>query len=305
MHAFLEWLQKHWSGLVVYALWVLIMWRGQRGTRRSWRERVAIHWPAVEGRAWCRRLPGTRVSLSVDPVDGSEPADWAHTFSCTEEGRHYRTVLNGLTVPVHVNPEKPRERIVCWREMTALVPAFGWPDGGRMSPSAFRGVRVFQTVLLGAGLLLAADAGMFAVPRIRDAEWHGMCLCELSIGLLVLSVFLLLYSVGLRRRMDAADLAKLPELAQRGTRWVLACTAGAWFGLALFAAAHHGETPDPVWWGLLTLPVVAFLWVSAGVALRAERTLRPLAFGVPHEPEGSIEAERKDVVEQVEASGVR
>ena len=304
-----EWLQKEWFLGVILAVNGLNGLRAWRGARRSLRERDAVNWPAMEGIARCRTVPTgvgqSSVHVRAVPLDGSEAVFSAHAFSNWEEAEHCSAALDGRTVRIHVNPKEPEERIVCWPELRRMVPAFVLPDGGRLSSAAFRWVRAFQVVVLAASALLLTDVGLFATPWGRNAEWRGMCLCDASIGLLLLSGVLLLPAQVLRRRINAVSREADGQGLRQATRWVTLVSVGAWAGMLFFSAVHHGEPPDAVFYGLITLPVFPLLWWSGVAGVRAEVTLRPSGSEDTQQPAVQIRPEAAEGPGLVEAGGLR
>jgi peptidoglycan/LPS O-acetylase OafA/YrhL len=101
--------------------------------------------------------------------------------------------------------------------------------------------------------------------------------------------------------MNAAGLDEAPDWVRRTTRAVAATSVLGWIGLAIAGASYKGEMPDPVFFGLVMLPVAAFLVFAAAVGIRAERVLKPFEALVV--PSGEMPGEKTERMERGELVG--
>lgn len=279
----MNWLSRHWE----IFFWATLMFINGKHVAFRQRQKLlegkAGPWPAVDGRARCSLLPAglgayrlnVRGVVSWDHPDGS----LTRTFSSKAEADYYRAALQGRTVQVHTNPRNAKESSLVWSEVTAGIPAYVSLRQGRLTPKGYAGAKVFCGVAAAGFAAAVADVGMFATPWGRNLEWHRLCLCDLSLLLLMLGLVLLAPAAILRVRLgELAETIRMEterEFWRRGTVWLSAAAAAIWVA-GVCGAMASSPAPDWVFYVMMTAPVFPLLWRALGVGVRAVRELRPL-----------------------------
>jgi hypothetical protein len=152
---------------------------------------------------------------------------------------------------------------------------------GPLGAGSYRAARTFKAVAWGGLGLAAVDVAIFAAKP--DLMWRGLCMCDVSIGLILLGIALLIPANMLNSRLGrlpAYDpVQSAADFRQRLTIWLGAAAAAVMGGVILYGSLVSSESkdaPDWVWWAALTAPLFPLLTWSAMVGSAVVRELRPV-----------------------------
>jgi hypothetical protein len=148
---------------------------------------------------------------------------------------------------------------------------------GPLGPRGYRAAQAFKTIAWGGLGLAAADVAVFAAKP--DLMWRDLCMCDLSIGLILLGIALLIPGRMLNFRLGTLPIYEDSPSARafrlRVTLWSAFGAAVVIATAVLYGSIIKGEAPDWVVWIALTAPLFPlFIW-SAMTGTAAVRELRP------------------------------